>query len=75
MLEMKSAVAYILQQIREARDKMRADDEAIVRLKAESEILKVEVATLRTEAVTLKLETATLRAETRALLARLQVAA
>ena len=70
--ETEAAIARILEQIREVREEMRADDEAISRLKVESQALKLETAVLRAEAGAMKLETTALREETRALLAGLR---
>ncbi len=59
--EMESAIARVIEQIKEIREQMKADDVAIARFKAENAVLKAE--------------TQTLRDETRAILASLRNAA
>ncbi len=60
VVEVEKTIARFIEQIREAREQMKADDADIARLKAENALLKTESQTLRDE--------------TRAILARLQPA-
>jgi len=60
IVEVEKTIARFIEQIREAREQMKADDADIARLKAENALLKTESQTLRDE--------------TRAILARLQPA-
>lgn len=48
-VELEAVFARIIEQIDEVREQMKADDAAIVQLKAERDVLKAEAQTLRDE--------------------------
>ena len=63
--EAKNALDYLIRQIAETREQIKADDADIAQIRAEA-------ATLKLEGAALKMESTTLKTETRAIIAGLR---
>ncbi len=58
--ETETGLTYLIEQIAEIRQQMKADDAEIAEIKAETAALKMEGAALKTESAALKTETRTI---------------
>ena len=55
--EAETALAYLIRQVAEVREQMKADDAEIAQIRTEAAVLKTEGAALKTESAALKTET------------------